>query len=169
MKDVILTAELTLAAVLGEKITAHCAAKRHTGMRVKGILSAEWWNSSKILRESVVSYSTGLEVWKTCPSFIEFWLVYPFFIFVHSGIQFWKLLDWKFKLGWTQRMMSLKILLSSCLRSHKTLSLNKQRNIFSFIPTPKRTCIQFPPRSLLFGQLCNILTRVRVTSGERPL
>lgn len=41
MKDVILTAELTLAAVLGEEITADCAAKRHTGMRVKGILSAE--------------------------------------------------------------------------------------------------------------------------------
>lgn len=38
-----------------------------------------------------------------------------------------------------------------------TCHTNKQTNIFSFIPTLKRTCIQFPPRLLLFGQSCNIL------------
>lgn len=47
MKDVVLTAGLTLAAVLRGETAAGCAAKRHIGMRVKGILSAEWWNSSK--------------------------------------------------------------------------------------------------------------------------
>lgn len=40
-KDVILTPGLTLAAVLRGETAADCAAKQHTGRRVKGILSAD--------------------------------------------------------------------------------------------------------------------------------
>lgn len=56
----ILTVKLTLAAPLRREMAAGCAAKRNTGMRAKGILTIEWWNSSRTFRSSVMLGSAEL-------------------------------------------------------------------------------------------------------------
>lgn len=75
-KDVIFTGGLTLAAVLRGETAADCAAKQHIVRRVKGILSADWWNGSTTRQGSVMGYSARLGVqslarpWEADLSFI---------------------------------------------------------------------------------------------------
>lgn len=116
-----------------------------------------------------MSYSMELKVRRTCPSLFEFPSVYPLFVFVHSGKQFWKLLNCLPESLYFVGDMSLKTFPSSSLRSHKTLSPNKQTNIFSFIQTPKRTCIQIPPRFLLYGRLQHLKPCVPFISSSGSL
>lgn len=103
MKDVFLTARLTLAAVLRGETAAGCAAKRHIGMRVKGILSAEWWNSSKNPPWSVVSYSAGSKLVQYKSRNLLFciwifWWIYPWYPWGHGILETLKLIAWKFAL-----------------------------------------------------------------------
>lgn len=146
MKDVILTAGLTLAAALGEEITADGAAKRHTGTRVRGVLSAEWWNSSKTLWGSVMSYSTLLKPEEAFHQFIH--LLGGFFVlrkrvleaFGPQTVSFLETCPWKLALHCHRGVIK---------RSEQT---NKQISS-PLLQRRREPGFHFLPSFLLFGHL----------------
>lgn len=78
----ILTVELTLASPLTREMATGCAAKRNTGMRAKGILTSEWWNSSKNDQASAMLYSAGL--------LFHFHIGFLFYVIQTHNFQWWQ-------------------------------------------------------------------------------